>query len=123
MTFHPTISKEPEEFFSLKFNWSLTQIAAGAYHDYRWKKLSLWAKNKPFYLLNFGLYTKPGVSHCRSESSGKYYIECFVDPPLGLRGAAISTAFTTVFWNITMLAYVQQRIGINAIVAVFKGQA
>jgi len=50
-------------------------------------------------------------------------LNAFLIPLLGLRGAAISTAFTTVFWNITMLAYVQQRIGINSTVVVFKGQA
>ncbi len=37
-------------------------------------------------------------------------------PLLGLRGAAISTAFTMVLWNITMLVYVQRRLGINTTV-------
>lgn len=34
-------------------------------------------------------------------------------PLFGLTGAAISTAFTMVLWNITMLVYVQRRLGIN----------
>lgn len=37
-------------------------------------------------------------------------------PLLGLIGAAISTAFTMVLWNITMLVYVQRRLGINSTV-------
>jgi len=37
-------------------------------------------------------------------------------PLLGLTGAAISTAFTMALWNITMLAYVQRRLGINSTV-------
>jgi len=35
-------------------------------------------------------------------------------PLMGLRGAAISTAFTMVLWNITMLVYVHRRLGINS---------
>jgi len=37
-------------------------------------------------------------------------------PLFGLTGAAISTAFTMVLWNITMLVYVQRRLGINSMV-------
>ena len=37
-------------------------------------------------------------------------------PLMGLVGAAISTAFTMVLWNITMLVYVQRRLGINSTV-------
>jgi O-antigen/teichoic acid export membrane protein len=34
-------------------------------------------------------------------------------PLIGLVGAAISTTFTMVLWNIAMLVYVQRRLGIN----------
>ena len=37
-------------------------------------------------------------------------------PLLGLSGAAISTAFTMVLWNIAMLIYVQRRLGLNSTV-------
>lgn len=37
-------------------------------------------------------------------------------PLMGLVGAAISTAFTMALWNITMLIYVQRRLGINSTV-------
>jgi len=37
-------------------------------------------------------------------------------PLMGLVGAAISTAFTMVLWNITVLVYVQRRLGINSTV-------
>lgn len=37
-------------------------------------------------------------------------------PLMGLVGAAISTAVTMVLWNITMLVYVQRRLGINSTV-------
>lgn len=37
-------------------------------------------------------------------------------PLMGLIGAAISTAFTMVLWNIAMLVYVQRRLGINSTV-------
>jgi O-antigen/teichoic acid export membrane protein len=37
-------------------------------------------------------------------------------PLMGLVGAAISTAFTMALWNITMLVYVQRRLGINSTV-------
>ncbi len=37
-------------------------------------------------------------------------------PLMGLVGAAISTAFTMALWNITMLIYVQRRLGINPII-------
>lgn len=37
-------------------------------------------------------------------------------PLMGLRGAAISTAFTMALWNITMLIYVQRRLEINPMV-------
>jgi len=37
-------------------------------------------------------------------------------PLMGLVGAAISTAFTMVLWNITMLIYVQRRLGISSTV-------
>ncbi len=35
-------------------------------------------------------------------------------PLMGLTGAAISTTFTMVLWNIAMLVYVQRRLGINS---------
>ena len=35
-------------------------------------------------------------------------------PLMGLIGAAISTTFTMVLWNIAMLVYVQRRLGINS---------
>lgn len=34
-------------------------------------------------------------------------------PTMGLTGAAIATAFTTILWNITMLLYVRRKLGIN----------
>jgi O-antigen/teichoic acid export membrane protein len=34
-------------------------------------------------------------------------------PLMGLAGAAISTAFTMVLWNLTMLVYVLRKLGIN----------
>lgn len=39
-------------------------------------------------------------------------------PPLGLMGAAIATASTTVFWNLFMRRVVRQRLGIDASVLV-----
>jgi len=32
---------------------------------------------------------------------------------LGIVGAAIATAFTTVLWNIAMLIFVRRRLGID----------
>jgi len=37
-------------------------------------------------------------------------------PLFGLTGAAISTAFTMILWNVAMLVYVQRRLGINSTV-------
>jgi O-antigen/teichoic acid export membrane protein len=40
-------------------------------------------------------------------------------PLMGLAGAAISTAFTMVLWNLAMLTFVRRRIGINSSVIRF----
>ena len=37
-------------------------------------------------------------------------------PRLGLVGAAVSTAATTVLWNLIMLVFVQRRLNINSTV-------
>ena len=45
-------------------------------------------------------------------------LNVFLIPLLGLTGAAISTAFTMILWNIAMLAYVHRKLGINPTVIV-----
>jgi len=40
-------------------------------------------------------------------------------PLFGLTGAAVSTAFTMILWNIAMLIYVQRRLGINSTIITF----